>query len=190
MHRAVPCALATLVAACGGRDNSATNAGSETPPDAGVANMSDSAPSEDGDAIACIVPGAYCTGGCIAMGGQCVAGDGICTGVVATQFSCGESAALGLYCCLPEPVDCGQPHAMTIVCLEAGTPTCMAPELPIGAPGFDPSAPEGDAAYAPGCKVTYPFCSSGMLYECTCTPTGELVGPTGATAGAWNCNGL
>jgi hypothetical protein len=177
--------LALSIVACGGQTQSRGSVSDAGNPR--VADASGGGPSDV--SAACSLPGETCAGGCIAMGGQCVAGDGICTGVVA-QLSCGESAALGLYCCLPEPVDCGQPHAMTIDCPEAGPPTCMAPEPPIGAPGFNPSAPEGDTAYAVGCEATYPFCSSGMLYQCTCTPTGALLGPTGATAGAWNCNGL
>jgi hypothetical protein len=95
--------LALSIAACGGK----TMATGQSKPDA--SEMSDVGVSR-ADSAACSLPGETCAGGCIAEGGQCLAGDIPCTGQVST-LSCGESAALGLYCCMPlnpgPPIEAG-----------------------------------------------------------------------------------
>jgi Stigma-specific protein, Stig1 len=114
---------------------------------------------------ACSLPGETCAGGCIAKGGQCLAGDIPCTGQVST-LSCGESAALGLYCCLPsipiEAAPLGGPDGAT---------------LDDGAPKAGPDASEASAAESCGGTWCSGVCTDltadpGHCGSCTnvCTP--------------------
>jgi hypothetical protein len=237
--------LLALCAACGGKTK---GAGSSKADEASV--PSDAEGSSD-DSAACSLPGETCAGGCIAEGGQCLAGDMPCAGQVST-LSCGESAGEGLHCCmiqdggatdasdsgpsddgaqedgaplqdagdcvaaggtcaqeagetcmgvvgpqscpnsvgfaptgmaccLPQKLECGQPGALTVACpADAGPTLCSgAPTLSV-IPGPIVLASQGEPTeYGTDCQFTFPFCSNGVPYQCTC----EL-------NGTWSCGGV
>lgn len=121
-------------------------------------------------------------GDCHAAGGQCVIGNVICA--VPGPQSCGPITPAGLFCCLSQTADCGQPAALTYACpaaSDAGASCKGTPPPPIGAPNFAAleDAGDPDASIAVGCVATFPVCGSGMPFECTCSAQGD--------SGIWSC---
>ncbi len=123
------------------------------------------------------------SGECSEAGGQCLIGDVICA--VSGPQSCGGVTPAGLYCCLSNVADCGQPDATTYTCpAEAGAgASCKSAPVPIGAPNeqaLQQAADDDDASYPAGCRVTFPACNNGLVPYCTCSGSGP--GSSG-----WNC---
>ena len=141
-------------------------------------------------------PSAYCLGGkcqvgspcedsgaseaasssaaCAEAGGQCLIGNVICA--VPGPQSCGGITPAGLYCCLSNVGDCGQPDATTYACpgVADGGPSCQGgPTPPPGIPNFQAltASIDQDASYPAGCKVTFPGCNNGHVPYCTCSGT-------------------
>jgi len=121
---------------------------------------------------------------CTAAGGQCVIGDVICA--VPGSQSCpngGGATPAGIFCCLSDVADCGQPNVTTYECpasSDGGAACKGSAPVPFGAPNYEAlvEAGDDDASYAVGCKVTFPACSSGQVPYCTCIVQAE---PT------WSC---
>ncbi len=112
---------------------------------------------------------------CSEAAGQCLIGDVICA--VPGPQSCGGSTPAGLYCCLSNVADCGQPDATTYACPAPvnGGPSCQGgAQPPVGIPNFEAlqQATDGDASYPAGCKVTFPGCNNGKVPYCTCSGSG------------------
>jgi hypothetical protein len=122
-------------------------------------------------------------GECTEAGGQCLIGSTICA--VPGPQSCGGITPAGLYCCLSNAAECGQPDATTYVCPEPadGGPSCQGgAQPPSGIPNFEAlqQATDQDASYPAGCKVTFPGCNNGDVPYCTCSGSGP--GSSG-----WTC---
>ena len=122
-------------------------------------------------------------GECTETGGQCLIGSAICA--VPGPQSCGGITPAGLYCCLSNAAECGQPDATTYVCPEPadGGPSCQGgAQPPSGIPNFEAllQATDQDASYPAGCKVTFPGCNNGHVPYCTCSGSGP--GSSG-----WTC---
>jgi hypothetical protein len=103
-----------------------------------------------------------------------VIGDVICA--VPGYLSCpGGISPAGIFCCLSQVADCGQPAVTTYSAgCDAGHPAChgTAPD-PIGAPAdAGLAAAEPDASFPTGCTATFPVCGSSGPYACTCTSDG------------------
>jgi hypothetical protein len=109
---------------------------------------------------------------CTPAGGQCVIGDVICA--VPGPQSCGPITPAGLYCCLSQVADCGQPDAVTYVCPSDGGLACKgtAP-IPLGTPNYQAleAAGDPDASFPEGCTATFPACNGGRVPQCTCEAT-------------------
>ena len=96
--------------------------------------------------------------------------------------NCGQGPG-GLFCCLSNVADCGQPDTVTYSCSQPsdGGPSCKgSAPVPFGVPNFQAmqtaeEASDNDASYALGCKATFPACNYGQPIYCTCslnpTPT-------------------
>jgi hypothetical protein len=122
-------------------------------------------------------------GECTEAGGQCLIGSAICA--VPGPQSCGGITPAGLYCCVSNVADCGQPDATTYVCPKPadGGPSCQGgAQPPTGIPNFEAllQATDQDASYPAGCKVTFPGCNNGQVPYCTCSGSGP--GSSG-----WTC---
>lgn len=111
---------------------------------------------------------------CAAAGGVCVLGNVICA--VPGPQSCGATGPAGLYCCLNDIADCGQPDAATFSCpASGGDGACIGPPpVPLGTPNYGnvEEAGDPDASYPSGCTVTFPACNNGNVPTCTCTGPG------------------
>jgi hypothetical protein len=115
-------------------------------------------------------------GGCLAAGGECLIGNVICA--EPGPQSCGGVTPAGLYCCLSNVADCGQPHTTTYACpaesdggaQSEGGASCTSAPVPLGAPNYQAlmEAVDEDASYSVGCKVTFPACNNGHVPYCTC----------------------
>jgi hypothetical protein len=112
---------------------------------------------------------------CSSAGGQCVIGDVICA--VPGPQSCGGVTPAGLYCCLSNVADCGQPDATTFECPgpDGGASCQGGPPVPFGAPNYEAlqQAADEDASYPAGCRVTFPACNNGHVAYCTCSGSGS-----------------
>ncbi|MGO8994198.1 MAG: hypothetical protein ACLQVI_12785 [Polyangiaceae bacterium] len=113
---------------------------------------------------------------CQAAGGQCLIGDEICA-VPGTQTCPGSGGPAGVFCCLSQAENCGQPavtsYSSTCDAGSISAPSCTGappPPLPFGPGNLDP-----DASFPSGCMVTFPYCNAGSLTQCTCK------------GGTWNC---
>jgi hypothetical protein len=115
------------------------------------------------------------SGECSEAGGQCLIGSTICA--VPGPQSCGGITPAGLYCCLTNVADCGQPDATTYACPAPadGGPSCQGgAQPPVGIPNFEAlqQATDEDASYPAGCKATFPGCNNGKVPYCTCSGSG------------------
>jgi hypothetical protein len=121
-------------------------------------------------------------GECSEAGGQCLIGDVICA--VPGPQTCGAPSPAGLFCCLSNVADCGQPDATTYACPDqpAAGSSCQSAPIPIGAPNYQAltEAEDKDASYPAGCKVTFAACNGGKVPYCTCS--GSAPGFSG-----WSC---
>ncbi len=114
--------------------------------------------------------------GCIAAGGECLFSNVICA--VPGPQSCSGLNQTGLYCCLSNVADCGQPSATTYACPpvqpEGGGSTCTSASVPLGSPNYEAmvQATDNDASYPVGCRVTFPACNNGQIPFCTCVMDG------------------
>jgi hypothetical protein len=120
---------------------------------------------------------------CISAGGQCLLGPAVCA-IRGPQDCNPDRNPGGAFCCLSQTADCGQPLEITYVCpspSDAGGTCKGAPPAPPGAPNYASlaDAADVDASFASGCMATFPVCTSGKAYECTCGAFGNQ--------GSWSC---
>ena len=119
--------------------------------------------------------------GCIASGGECLNSNVICA--VPGPQTCGNVTPAGLYCCLSNVANCGQPDTTTYACpapsdggaQSEGGASCTSAPVPLGAPNYEAlmEAVDEDASYPVGCKVTFPACNNGHVPYCTCGGSSE-----------------
>ena len=114
---------------------------------------------------ACIIPQCGVPGGCGAVGGECLSESTVCAGQVATQYSCGESAA-GLSCCLPS---------------DSGSSDDGGPASAVDAPQAFAIVTMGPSAAFPGLCLSYPLDTTVMEVGQPGTSSAQ---PTRVTSGA------
>ena len=157
-------AVLALTSGCGARVGS----GSSAPADGG-ASTSDGSAGDAGSGTGASPSG---DGGpsCEAVGGQCLIGDEICA-VPGSQYCAGSESPAGIYCCLSQVSDCGQPAATSYSapCDAGATSTSSCSGPPPTPPPFTPGDAGTGGTFPSGCTVTFPYCNAGTPIACTCT---------------------
>jgi hypothetical protein len=107
---------------------------------------------------------------CEAAGGQCLIGDEICA-TPGSQTCAGADGPAGVFCCLSQAEDCGQPATTSLSSScdpgSVAAPSCAG--MPPTPPPFGTGVEEDpDASFPSGCTVTFPYCNSGSVIQCTC----------------------